>query len=353
MKKTQRNNFVQCLKTTTPNIQETSANDAFLKKLGLVNIPENINISISDDGKYINFQLNDKNIKKPILFQLPIETNNLDAYLKHPQFVELSDRYEYYSTEYKDKIKDYSSQERKFLQEQFPDMVFNIKVRMKSKSSYEEKENQCILSNESPFINDIIAERIIISEFNGSRDPKVLEEACYTIAKALYDFRINTDFRMKENFNISVHSAKTDKEFISKDYIANPKENGYKSLHILTEDKTNPDCCYETQIRTFYMEEQSKNDDQMSHSKRYKPRLLNDLSVLKVPKYSEVTNFSDITGNPIVIDVPTKLSFYHYYGISIENYRQQLSIIENFIPLKTVRERLINYKNNLNVEKVQ
>lgn len=355
MNSNKRNLFKNSLKEKTPIIKDynfyKSKDYNLLKSLDLLNAPRNIKISISDDSKYINFQLQNEDIKKPLVFQLPIEDVNLDAYHSHPQFEELSNRYELYSTEYKDKIKEYSIQERKYLQEQFPGLIFNLKIRMKSKSSYDKKIDDSIQKNAELFINDIIAERIIISEYNSSRKPEVLNQACYDVAKALYDFRANTDFRMK-NIDTSKNIAQTDENYITKDYIAHPKSNNYQSLHITVEDTTNPDCCYETQIRTFDMEESSKKDEAMAH-KKYKPRLLNDRSSLKVPKYIEVTNFLDADGMPIVWELSTAESFYHYYGVYIKDYRSQLSQIEQYVSFKEIRQKLkgINLMQFAQIEK--
>lgn len=348
----EKKSFRDSLQQNIPTINHStiSKESNLLKSLGLLNLPENIKVGISTDFKYINFQLQDENIPNPLLFQLPIEEVNLDAYHSHPKFEELSNRYELYSTEYKDKIKEYSMLERKYLQELFPGLVFNIKIRMKSKSSYDKKIDDSIRKDSHLFINDIIAERIIISEYNGSRDAEVLNKACYDVARALYDFRANTDFRMKD---IGTNLAQTDEVYITKDYIAHPKSNNYQSLHITVEDRTNPDCSYETQIRTYDMEESSKKDDLIAH-KNYKPRLLNDLSTLKVPKYTEVTNFLDAVGNPIVWDLSTAEAFYHYYGVALKDYRSQLSQIEQYVSFKEIRQKLkeLNKTKNMNKEKV-
>lgn len=345
----EKNSFKLSLKENVPIVKHTefqTSETLLLKKLGLLNLPENIKVKIEDGYVKIkiaeenpswdefddncDLTIRDENGDKPqnsnnhIVFKLPLEDENLNNLNNYPQSEELRNRYELYSTEYRDKIKEYSSQERKILQEQFPDLVFNIKIRMKSLPSYLKKLNKNIEEKDkSVFIDDIIAERIIISEFNGSRDPKVLNNACYQVEKALYDFRINTDFRMKNR----------------KDYITNPKDNGYQSLHLLMEDKTNPDCTYETQIRTYDMEYQAKKDSNISH-KKYKPRLINEVSSIQVPKYSEVTNFWDSDGNPVILDLPMKDSFYHYYDISLDQYRKELGQIQEFVKLSTLRKNL-------------
>lgn len=328
-----------------------SSTNKILDKLGLLNLPSNIKASINDNYLMIKlsednadwneFSDSNKKVNSHLIFKIPLVEESLEYYYSSPLLEDLSNRYELYSINYKDKIIDYSEMERKFLHETFPDMVFNIKIRMKSKSSYEKKLNDKIKDDENVLIDDIIAERIIISEFNNSIEPKVLNQACYAVAEALYDFRINTNFKMKK-VDVRSDDGKTDKPYLTKDYIANPKKGtGYQSLHIRVKDETNPDCCYETQIRTYDMEYHNSKNSDAAHF-NYKPRLLNDLSLFKVPKYSEVTSFSDSCGNPIILNVSTQNAFYHFYNVSFEKYQSELSEIEKFVSFKDLRQRLRN-----------
>lgn len=337
------NKFKESL-VTKPLPRLVDNNMLILETLGLNNLPDNIEAFISDDKKYIHIRLkNQTTNKNGLIFSLPLKPNNLDAYNNHPSHKELSDRYDIYAKEYLDKILDHSSKERKYLQEKFPGLVFNMKVRMKSKPSYEEKMNRNILAEKNVQIDDIIAERIIISQYNGSRDEKVLTDICYQVAQALYEFRGKyTDFRMKKT-QLSNKSI-SDDTYLTKDYIKTPKDNGYQSLHITTEDKNNPDCSMETQIRTYDMEEISKKDEKISHQ-TYKPRLLNDKSTLCIPEYYEITNFFDSNGNPIVMKLPIKDQFYHYYSIisrniSLEKYRKELSEIQKYVSFSKLREKI-------------
>ena len=50
---------------------------------------------------------------------------------------------------------------------------------------------------------------------------------------------VTTSFRMKKD--VEPNSANSQKEYITKDYIKHPKENGYESIHILMEHKDNKD----------------------------------------------------------------------------------------------------------------
>lgn len=352
--KSKENPFKSFLKVNdTPKKENVKQKPNLLEQLGLTNMSDDVSIQLSDDQKYITIQLAPSSENKnPLLFQLPVEETDLSAYYSHPQLEDLSNRYEQYSVDYVDKIKEYSMNESKFLQEKFPNVVFNMKIRMKSKPSYEEKINSAIKKNQSLYPHDIVAERIIVSFVDDSDDPELLTETCYKIAEALYEYRGNTDFRMKDIDISNTTSGKTDKKYLTKDYIENPKENNYQSLHIVMEDITNPDCTYETQIRTFDMEEQSKKDEEIAHSK-YKPRLLNDLSTIRVPKYAEVPSCLDEKGNPILYNIPLDQSFYHYYGVPLDSYKKQLSLVEQHVNLKELRKNLREFAKNRREKETQ
>lgn len=382
------NNFKTALKVDVPGITNLSSHNIeqtnlLLLKLGLFPMPQNVQAEISDDNKYLNIQLKDSSEENHLLFQFPLEEDDLSALKNRPDYQELMDRYHLYTNNYVDEIKKYATQERAYLQERFPGLVFNIKIRIKSPDSYSKKLNENILDGKDPYINDIIAERIILSEYNAnkeknllkkkyadnkeileqlySEDEKELRRMCDEIARALYDFRINTNFRMKKD--TGPNEAYSEKEYITKDYIEHPKENGYESIHILMEHKDNKDFTYETQIRTLQMESISKTSGEIAHSK-YKPRSLNDLSPNRVPIYSEVTSFVDDFGNPKIIEVPFDNRFYHFYNsnhtdhshlrkksnpITYEKFRKEQYELENLlgIQFKEIRQKLreINSKN--------
>ena len=331
------NNFKTALKVDVPSVVDSSFNNYIssnlLLKLGLFPVPENVSISISNDNKYLNIKLKDHPNEKHLLFQFPLEETDLSALKSREDYRDLIDRYYIYINEYIDEIKKYAIMERAYLQQKFPDLIFNIKIRIKSYDSYINKLNENILQKKDPYINDIMAERIILSEYNCNKERNILKEKyadnkellkelyaedekdlrrmCDEVAKALYDFRIQTNFRMKKD--IEPNKSNSDKEYITKDYIEYPKSNGYESIHILMEHKNNKDFTYETQIRTFDMENISKTSGEIAHNK-YKPRLLNDLSSNRVPIYSEISCFSDEFGNPIIVDVPLENRFYHFYN---------------------------------------
>lgn len=347
------NNFKNNLKVKTPTVNKTQSsnfdNNQILSELGLLNIPKELQVNISNDKKYLNIGLagNKNNSTHHLTFQLPLHENPLSYLRNHPDYQDLLNRYQLYINEYVDKIKEYALKENEFLKEKFPDLVFSIKIRRKSYESYITKLDHNIENGKSPYINDIIAERIIITEYKNCRSEKVLKKVCYDVAKALYDFRINTNLRMKEDVNFN-HSN-SDKEYLTRDYIECPKPNGYQSLHIQMESKNNKDLDYETQIRTLYMESQSKSSNEIAHNK-YKPRLLNETSLLRVPSYSVIPPFSNYeTGKYEVYDIPLNERFYHYYNTSLNNHGLSLSKRTLPITYKNFKNELYQVEKELGI----
>lgn len=368
------NKFKSGLRVNVPKIVDSNFNNTdktnlLLMKLGLFPIPENIQAKISEDGSCLNFKLKDNDGNKHLCFQLPLQETDLSQLQRRSDYQELIQRYNLYVNDYSHEVKQYAIGERKYLQEKFPDLVFNIKIRVKSYDSYISKLQKNMENGLDLYINDIMAERIIISEFNGSKDESLLKNICDEVAKALYDFRIDTNFRMKKE--IDENNYNSDKEYVTKDYISTPKQNGYESLHILLENKNNKDFTYETQVRTLEMEKISKTDGDIAHTK-YKPRLLNDLSPNRVPLYSEITPFLDKDGNPIILDLPLNNRFYHFYNsdrdltiedrndyvpITYDVFRKEQYEIEKLlgIQFKDIRARIreINFKNKSKQEETR
>lgn len=380
-------NFKADLKVDISENANLNRTKSLLSELGLLPLPENVQAEISKDNAYLNLKIKDSDDENHLLFQFPLAEHDLSALKNRADYQDLMDRYHLYTNDYVDEIKKYAIQERKYLHEKFPNLIFNIKIRIKSPMSYSRKLNENILNGKDPYINDIIAERIILSGYADNnkysllkekysdnpevlkklceQEEKELKKMCDEIAKALYDFRIDTNFRMKKD--IEPNEANSEKEYITKDYIQHPKKNGYESIHILMEHKDNKDFTYETQIRTLQMESMSKTSGEIAHNK-YKPRLLNDLSSNRVPIYSEVTPFVDASGNPEILDIPFENRFYHFYNsehadhshldkqttsVTYKRFRKEQYELENLlgIQFKEIRQRLKEL--NLNNTKQQ
>ena len=152
---------------------------------------------------------------------------------------------------------------------------------------------------------------------------------------------------MKEDVNSN--RSNSDKEYLTRDYIKCPKPNGYQSLHIQMESKKNKDLNYETQIRTFYMESQSKSSNEIAHNK-YKPRLLNENSLLRAPLYSVIPPFKDPeTGKYEVYDISKEERFYHYYNTSLNNHELNLSKRTLPITYKNFKNELYHVEKRLGI----
>lgn len=335
-----RKDFITKFKFPTPKPSNNLIN--FVNKLQ-ENYP-NCSISLekvekkhsTEKDDFISIRLN--NIENPIDFKIPAKKFDLSIYQSSPDYDTLNYRYDLYNTIYKDKIIEQFKAERKYLMERFPNVVFNTKIRQKSKFSYEDKIIERMISNhslpkdekKSCFIRDVIGGRHIISFVNGDNSPDVLEDMCFKFREALREFREN---EKASNFNI----------ILEKDYITNPKPNGYQSIHFLSQDSENADCTYETQIRTFDMEEKSKKDEAIAHN-TYKPLIIDEFASLRVPNYISITPYNDDNGNPIVVTPPHEESFYHFYGFSFPEYSKQLYRIMPII--NEIKSKLYSKKHN-------
>ncbi len=343
------NVFKESLKQTcmVPSFNTSNLNSSpIFTILGLTNLPDTIEATLSADLKYINLKLKETSpTDRHLTFQIPLKEEDFSFYKNHPKIDFINNRYDSYDIDYKAQIEEYAKSEKEFLNKRFPNSNLYTRIRMKSRPSYQKKINDRLKSGLDYIIDDIIAERIIISEVNGSTDPQLLEDACYKVAEAIAEYRNNyTNFKLK-NVAILGDSGKSDKSFITKDYISHPKPSGYKSLHIITENKDNPDFTYETQIRTYNMEQASKTDSKISH-KNYKHRFFDDTSILKVPKYIDITNFKENNDEPLVYRVPIRYAFHHYYGENIDKFRNELNYIQQFIKFEDIRQKLRDFEKS-------
>jgi len=326
------------LDNSNPNkIINCDSLESLLYKLNLQN--ENINASISDDGKYIEISLNKSDYYKgPLKFRIPLQEENLDEFYNYPQNKVLLERYENYKNEYFNTILEYFAEAMKYLRPKFPELNLSCKIRMKSEHSYIKKINEHILNNEPLNISDIIAGRIIVTSPDKDIPSSELIEKCYEAAEDLEQFMQNTNFSIQHIDN-SINSAPTDKSYLTKDYINTPKKNGYQSLHITIESPDNSDLAFEVQIRTSDMEMLSKKDEEIAHT-NYKKRLLNDLSEKKVPRYSQITNFSDENGDYQISYANLEEAFYHYYSVPYDVYKRELEEIQKYANFEDIRKQL-------------
>lgn len=195
----------------------------------------------------------------------------------------------YYSADVKEDYKAHFSEENKILKNHFNNVDFLYEGRIKNPNSIEEKIHRKLYQKKSGNIYDIFAKKIIVYSVDGFNDEKVLIKACYEILEFLNSY----------------NSALLEMPDKSKDYISNPKDNGYQALHLLREHVSDniPNYYSETQIRTFIMEEYQKFGT-ASHMLSYKPS--------ETLKEELCPIFLEIGRNGKTYELPPKESFIKY-----------------------------------------
>lgn len=158
--------------------------------------------------------------------------------------------YDTYKRNYLKLYMKHLEEENECLKQEFKNVDFCIMSRMKSKNNYMEK-----LRKKGEAL-DIFADKIIIFSVDGKTDEDLLIQTAYNMQNFLVIY----------NENVTEISRKR------KDYIANPKANGYSSLHmtrtVYLEDE-DASFNHETQIKTFRMREVEKSGT-AGHSSVYK-----------------------------------------------------------------------------------
>lgn len=182
----------------------------------------------------------------------------------------------------------------------FKDVRFVIDGRRKSLIGTEKKFRKLISEKKSlDLLRDIFAFRITLFGINN----KKLVETCYSIANSIIEYSTKKGLTLCEadplsgtgKFNIEEHpgilipqKSKISKNFQYgiKDYILNPKENGYQSLHLIFRATTGE--CFEVQIRTFDMHIHAESGDarhDLYKSKKYIESLNFDPKKVHIPGY--------------------------------------------------------------------
>lgn len=184
-----------------------------------------------------------------------------------------------------------------------PGLHFHIEGRQKSLISTEKKIIRYLDLGESvDLIHDFFAFRIILF---GS-DSVGLEEHCYKAMEEIIEFAIKNGFTPCDSLPL-IESQKTNpknnfydsfkyKNYI-KDYICFPKNNGYRSIHLVLRDKKGR--YFEIQIRTLEMHVHAESSSEANHLK------------YKEQKY--------VASSPLMLD-REKVSIYGYaYSKDIDN----------------------------------
>ncbi len=191
-----------------------------------------------------------------------------------------------------------------FTKKTYPSLKFYLDGRRKSVISSEKKINLYLLENRLlTDFRDELAFRFILFDNN--------IELCYSLLKTVIDFNIakgflpckatsvfETEFFKKEDFPDIIIPKKSflppEYEKWVKDYIVNPKNSGYQSLHTVFQDpKTSR--CFEIQIRTFSMHIHAESDSFAGHDAYKEQRYSNtdiefDRSKIHMDGYAFVGN---------------------------------------------------------------
>ncbi len=189
--------------------------------------------------------------------------------------------------EHNDFLSSQSQRLREFYKEmakRYPSLSFTFKGRIKSVIRTESKFNGYIVNHVSSYykknnsfpaeeeleqrvtsFRDIIAYRIIISmprsHVDSVRDKEEMEmRLLYEIANTFPAFISNHGFTVLESELEGSEPSKLLNEDVRKyykDYVQNPSQYGYKSLHVSLYDNLTK-CCIEVQIRTKSMDDYSE-----------------------------------------------------------------------------------------------
>ena len=199
------------------------------------------------------------------------------------------------------------------LQDAFKNVDFYIMSRVKSKHNYIEK-----LDKKGEAL-DIFGDKIIILAVDGKTDEDLLIQKAYEMEK----------FLVTHDPNITELSRKR------KDYIAEPKKNGYSSLHttrIVHVPDKDIKFYRETQIKTFRMRETEKNGT-AGHSSVYKnnrdlflEKIKNRISAeFFLPKYMHF-EFDRKSRSDKLVQDSFESNFKYYFGLNFDEFMQMRAI---------------------------
>lgn len=213
---------------------------------------------------------------------------------------ELYIRYQKYIEGYKEFFKEDLLNEFILLKENFPNVDFYCRGRIKSYESYRNKVDEKLSANCSGNVYDAYAKKYVIRAVDGKDDEQTLIKMCYEFGKFLTAYK---------------HSYRELKAK-RKDYIDNPKESSYQSLHITKAHKQIDDLFIETQIKTSAMEDNAKFGE-ASHSEVYKDRTI-DIS--RLPTYLIPVSLND---GVVIYEQTVEEAFKYFFGVDYNEYTKK------------------------------
>lgn len=195
----------------------------------------------------------------------------------------------------------------KLISKKYPSLCFNIEGRRKSLISSEDKIVKLLNENRSlDLFRDMFAFRIIL--FGCDANSLELINTCYNVMNEIITFYVGKGLTLCEEDPVVGTMSPGSEEYkkllipdktkISKtylygvkDYILNPKKNGYQSLHSVL--RINSGYCFEVQVRTFGMHVHAV-DGNAEHSAyklaKYANRVEFDRSRIHIPGYGVSPN---------------------------------------------------------------
>lgn len=129
-------------------------------------------------------------------------------------------------------------------------MSFTIVCRRKGLESTVKKVVLSYLEDSSIDLSDLLAFRVIDDSLDSE---EVLTKYCYSIKTICIDYFIKKKF-----CTLCTPCKQVGSDPLSKDYIEEPKENGYQSIHLAFKSKAPSNETFEVQIRTIQMHEDAE-----------------------------------------------------------------------------------------------
>lgn len=268
---------------------------------------------------YSTFNLFTQTLYDPKTLTIPLLLERYERLLKESQtFAHLmhSNRIHQYRKEitnakYYAKIRKNVDSLYSLILRNYPELYFTIDGRIKSVISMDKKIVKNINTGKSlDLIRDTIGLRIIIMN---NYSPQKLIELCYMIANSIISFNTTKNNLIlceaepevdviKNQSNIPKiyipknSSINSEYSYGIKDYIFNPKQNGYQSLHMTFRLQSGE--CFEIQIRTFAMHLNAENGT-ASHL-NYKKKKYNGEYIIN-PELVHILGYG-ITPNNTIVD---------------------------------------------------
>lgn len=167
-----------------------------------------------------------------------------------------------YIHKYKDAYMQHLKYEYNMIHRLFPTCKIIPEARIKSWSSYYKKINSLLSKESSSDIYDIFACRYVIDSVDGSKEDSKIIPMLYAIRNTI----------AYGNPEVEVMPERI------KDFVINPKNNNYQSLHVTSIHKNHGGFVSETQLRSYFMHKTAKTGE-AAHAVVYKDRIPGETEV--------------------------------------------------------------------------